>query len=217
MNNIVRLLSKPQLTYREVNNLSHLTYNVLPMMIANARRKGQRELANALSKITHRVESRFRRMSGPPMNFYNSNNNQPPQNYRNEISRQTGRNANYNNFMKNLKRVLAGHRAAKHWRETMPYEVRQGRVNVKLPANASDIVSYKNFKKGNEAIMVIKKRILNGQVRPKRYYIEKNTFARLAGIPWAKAMRKKSSDFMFKDPLNRRNVYRRNLMNVKFV
>lgn len=65
--------------------------------------------------------------------------------------------------------------------------------------------------------MVVKKRIVNGRVRPKRYYIEKETFAGLAGMPWTRAMRKTGATVMFRDPLNRRQVYRRNLMNVKFV
>jgi hypothetical protein len=224
MNNvktIVRLMNKPELTYGEVNRLSHLTYTALPAIISNLRRGGQRELANSLSRIEGRVTRRFERMSGPPVRNYNSNNNEGPVNYKNNISRERGRNANYNNFMTALKRNMARHgpvgKYAKHWREMMPYEVRQGRVNVKLPANTSDIVSYKNFNRGNEAIMVVKKRIVNGRVRPKRYYIEKSTFARLAGMPWTQAMRKSGATAMFRDPLNRRQVYRRNLMNVKFV
>lgn len=68
MNNvktIVRLMNKPNLTFGEVNRLSHLTYSVLPTIISNMRRNGQRELANALSRIEGRVTRRFERMSGP--------------------------------------------------------------------------------------------------------------------------------------------------------
>lgn len=77
-------------------------------------------------------------------------------NYTNTISHERGRNANYNNFMNALKRNLGitieaarpsrTREYAKRWRETLPYEVRQGRVNVKLPANVSDIISYKILK-----------------------------------------------------------------------
>ena len=108
-------------------------------------------------------------------------------------------------------------KAARKWRQAAPREIQRARVNVKLPANASDFISFKNFNRGNEAIMVIKKRVVNGRVRPKRYYIQKATFARLAGRPWTQAVNMPATATMFRDPLNRRTVYRRNVMNVKFV
>ena len=90
-------------------------------------------------------------------------------------------------------------------------------VNVKLPEGASDPISLKNFNKGNEAIMILKKDVRNGALRTKRYFLEKNVLARLAGKPWRSILRMKASDVVFKDPINRRTVYRRNLMNVKFI
>ena len=151
-------------------------------------------------------------------------------NYRHNISRERGRNANYNTFMNALKRNLGRHgitieaarptrtrEYARRWRQAVPREIQRSRVNVKLPANASDFISFKNFNRGNEAIMVIKKRVVNGRVRPKRYYIQKATFARLAGMPWTQAANLPATATMFRDPLNRRAVYRRNVMNVKFV
>jgi len=92
-------------------------------------------------------------------------------------------------------------------------------VHVKLPANAMDPVSYHNFKPGNEAVMVIKKHLQkNGATRSKRTFYEKNMIERLAGgKKWRTILRMKGSDPVFKDPLNRRTVYRRDLMNVKFV
>lgn len=105
---------------------------------------------------------------------------------------------------------------AKKWLSARPHEIRVNQVNVKLPMNAQDPISLKNFNKGNEAIMVIKKTVQNGRIRAKRYYLEKNTLQRLTKKPWRSILRMKASDVVFKDPLNRRAVYRRNLMNVKF-
>ena len=90
-------------------------------------------------------------------------------------------------------------------------------VNVKLPEGASDPISLKNFNKGNEAIMILKKDVRNGALRTKRYFLEKNVLTRLAKKPWRSVLRMKASDVVFKDPINRRTVYRRNLMNVKFI
>jgi len=105
----------------------------------------------------------------------------------------------------------------KKWLEARPHEIRLNQVLVKLPPNASDPISLKNFNKGNEAIMVLKKDVRNGKLRSKRYFLEKNVLARLARKPWRSILRMKASDSVFKDPINRRTVYRRNLMNVKFV
>jgi hypothetical protein len=151
-------------------------------------------------------------------------------NYTHNISRERGRNANYNTFMNTLKRNLGRHgivientrprqalKYAKRWRQAAPREIQRARINVKLPANTSDFFSAKNFNRGNEAIMVIKKRVANGRVRSKRYYIEKSSFARLAGIPWAQAANLPATAILFPDPFNSRAVYRRNVMNVKFV
>ena len=111
-------------------------------------------------------------------------------------------------------------KASKHlkkWLEARPHEIRMNQVNVKLPEGASDPISLKNFNKGNEAIMVLKKDVRNGALRTKRYFLEKNVLARLAKKPWRSILRMKASDAVFKDPINRRTVYRRNLMNVKFI
>ena len=105
----------------------------------------------------------------------------------------------------------------KKWLEARPHEIRLNQVLVKLPPNASDPISLKNFNKGNEAIMVLKKDVRNGKLRSKRYFLEKNVLARLAHKPWRSILRMKASDSVFKDPINRRTVYRRNLMNVKFI
>ena len=111
-------------------------------------------------------------------------------------------------------------KASKHlkkWLEARPHEIRVNQVNVKLPVGASDPISLKNFNKGNEAIMILKKDVRNGALRTKRYFLEKNVLARLAGKPWRSILHMKASDAVFKDPINRRTVYRRNLMNVKFI
>ena len=111
-------------------------------------------------------------------------------------------------------------KASKHlkkWLEARPHEIRVNQVNVKLPEGASDPISLKNFNKGNEAIMVLKKDVRNGALRTKRYFLEKNVLTRLAKKPWRSILRMKASDAVFKDPINRRTVYRRNLMNMKFI
>ena len=109
--------------------------------------------------------------------------------------------------------------AVKKWLSVRPHTIHRNVVNIKLPVNAEDPVSYKNFKTGNEAIMVIKKRLqANGAMRSKRTFYNKNTVERLAhGKKWNMILRMKGSDAVFKDPINRRTVYRRDLMNVKFV
>jgi hypothetical protein len=101
---------------------------------------------------------------------------------------------------------------------------------VSLPANAIDPVELSNFKVGNNAVMVSKKRLLsNGKMNTKKTFYKKITVGRLAAIhkgipsphmnpvPWHKILRMKESDIVFKDPLNRRAVYRRDIMNVRFV
>ena len=109
--------------------------------------------------------------------------------------------------------------AVKKWLAARPHTIHQNVVNIKLPANAQDPVSYTNFKVGNEAVMVIKKRLLsNGAMRSRRTFYNKNTIERLAqGKKWRTILRMKGADAVFKDPINRRTVYRRDLMNVKFL
>ena len=120
--------------------------------------------------------------------------------------------------------------AVKKWLAARPHTVHQNAVHIKLPANATDPVSYNNFKSGNEAVMVIKKRLqANGAMRSKRTFYTKKSIGGLAAthrriaaphsnpVPWRTIMRMKGSDVVFKDPFNRRAVYRRDLMNVKFV
>ena len=120
--------------------------------------------------------------------------------------------------------------AVKKWLAARPHTVHQNVVKIKLPANATDPVSYNNFKSGNEAVMVIKKRLQNnGATRSKRTFYTKKSIGGLAAthrriaaphsnpVPWRTILRMKGSDVVFKDPINRRAVYRRDLMNVKFV
>jgi hypothetical protein len=109
--------------------------------------------------------------------------------------------------------------AVKKWLSTRPHTVHMNVVNIKLSANAKDPVSYHDFEPGNGAVMVIKKYLQkNGAMRSKRTFYEKNVIERLAGgKKWRTILRMKGSDPVFKDPLNRRTVYRRDLMNVKFV
>lgn len=108
--------------------------------------------------------------------------------------------------------------AVKKWLAARPHTVHQNVVKIKAPANARDPVSYKNFGPGNEAVMVIKKYLQkNGQMRSKRTFYEKNIVERLSGQKWRTILRMKGSDMVMKDPLNRRSVYRRDIMNVKFV
>jgi hypothetical protein len=142
----------------------------------------------------------------------NSNNNSPP--------RAAARAPNYSKASGALKKWLAAR----------PHTVHQNAVHIKLPANATDPVSYNNFKPGNEAVMVIKKRLqANGAMRSKRTFYTKKSIGGLAAthrkiaaphnnpVPWRTILRMKGSDIVFKDPFNRRAVYRRDLMNVKFV
>ena len=139
--------------------------------------------------------------------FAGSNNNES--NYNSNGSPQALNSANYSKASA----------AVKKWLSVRPHTIHRNVVNIKLPVNAEDPVSYKNFKTGNEAIMVIKKRLQsNGAMRSKRTFYNKNTVERLArGKTWNTILRMKGSDVVFKDPINRRTVYRRDLMNVKFV
>jgi hypothetical protein len=120
--------------------------------------------------------------------------------------------------------------AVKKWLAVRPHTVHQNVVHIKLPANATDPVGLHNFAPGNEAVMVIKKRLQqNGAMRSKRIFYTKNSIGGMAAIhrgiasphrnpvPWRTILRMKGSDIVFKDPINRRAVYRRDLMNVKFV
>ena len=120
--------------------------------------------------------------------------------------------------------------AVKKWLETRPHTVHQNVVHIKLPANTTDPVGLHNFAPGNEAVMVIKKRLQqNGAMRSKRIFYTKKSIGGMAAIhrriasphsnpvPWRTILRMKGSDIVFKDPINRRAVYRRDLMNVKFV
>jgi ankyrin repeat protein len=91
-------------------------------------------------------------------------------------------------------------------------------VNVSLPNNKpADPISLKNFNKGNKAIMITKRRVHNGKIHATRYYMEKNTIERLTGRNLHSILRSKNSENLFRDPLNRRSVYRRNLSLIKFV
>ena len=120
--------------------------------------------------------------------------------------------------------------AVKKWLAMRPHTVHQNVVRIKLPANAQDPVNLHNFAKGNEAVMVVKKRLQkNGAMRSTRTFYKKNTVGSMAAthrkrpsphtnpVPWRTILRMKGSDVVFKDPLNRRSVYRRDIMNVKFV
>lgn len=107
--------------------------------------------------------------------------------------------------------------AVKKWLATRPHTVYMNVVKIKLPEVAKDPVALYNFKSGNEAVMVIKKRVIQGgQVRSKRNFYTKNTIESLARKKWRTILRMKGPEVVFKDPLNRRRVYRRDLMNVKF-
>jgi len=120
--------------------------------------------------------------------------------------------------------------AVKKWLAVRPHTVHQNVVKIKFPANATDPISYNNFKSGNEAVMVIKKRLQkNGATRSKRTFYTKKSIGGLAAthrkitaphsnpVPWRTILRMKGSDVVFKDPINRRAVYRRDLMDVKFM
>lgn len=158
----------------------------------------------------------------------------PPQRQRRLLGIPAYNNFNFNNIQVTTANALARARAAtaaaarapnyskaskylKKWLEARPHEILVNKVNVKLPMGASDPISLKNFNKGNEAIMILKKDVRNGALRTKRYFLEKNTLARLTRKPWRSILRMKASDVVFRDPINRRTVYRRNLMNVKFI
>jgi dihydroneopterin aldolase len=130
--------------------------------------------------------------------------------YLNSIRKQLSNSANY-------ARASA---AVKKWIAKRPHTIHRNAVHIKLPENAADPVSYKNFKKGNEAVMVIKKRLQkNGAMRSTRTFYEKSTIQRLAGKTWNTIIGLKGSNIVLdkKDPLNRRTVYRRDLINVRFV
>jgi hypothetical protein len=141
-----------------------------------------------------------------------------------------GSNSNSNNNQASAPNYSKASGALKKWLAARPHTVHQNFVKIKLPANASDPVSYNNFKSGNEAVMVIKKRLqVNGAMRSKRTFYTKKSIGGLAAthrriaaphsnpVPWRTILRMKGSDVVFKDPINRRTVYRRDLMNVKFV
>ena len=141
-----------------------------------------------------------------------------------------GSNSNSNNNQASAPNYSKASGALKKWLAARPHTVHQNFVKIKLPANASDPVSYNNFKSGNEAVMVIKKRLqANGAMRSKRTFYTKKSIGGLAAthrriaaphsnpVPWRTILRMKGSDVVFKDPINRRTVYRRDLMNVKFV
>jgi hypothetical protein len=122
----------------------------------------------------------------------------------------------------------------KKWLEARPHEIRLNQVLVKLPPNASDPITLNHFNKGNEAIMVLKKDVRNGKLRTKRYFLSKNSLSSIrkkyltqvkhmnentasSKSAWRFILRMKASDFVIPDPLDRRTVRRRNLINVKFV
>ena len=120
--------------------------------------------------------------------------------------------------------------AVKKWLAARPHTVHQNVVRIKLPANAKDPVNLYNFSKGNEAVMVIKKRLQrNGAMRSTRTFYTKKSIGSMAAthrriaaphnnpVPWRTILRMKGPEIVFKDPLNRRSVYRRDIMNVKFV
>jgi hypothetical protein len=120
--------------------------------------------------------------------------------------------------------------AVKKWLAMRPHTVHQSVVHIKLPANAKDPVNLYNFSKGNEAVMVIKKRLQrNGAMRSTRTFYTKKSIGSMAAthrrrpsphtnpVPWRTILRMKGPEIVFKDPLNRRSVYRRDIMNVKFV
>lgn len=155
--------------------------------------------------------------------------NQPlPEFFLNSMNNNSGSNRYYNSNSNNNSPPPAAVRApnyskasgaVKKWLSVRPHTVHQNVVKIKLPANAMDPISYTNFKAGNEAVMVIKKRLQkNGAMRSKRTFYNKNTIERLAGgKKWRTILRMKGPEVVFKDPINRRNVYRRDLMNVKFL
>ena len=132
----------------------------------------------------------------------------------------------------------------KKWLEARPHEIRLNQVLVKLPISKNnktgenkgpmDIVTHNHFNKGNEAIMVLKKNVRNGKLRTKRYFLSKNSLStirkryltQVKGMneeaakslsAWRSILRMHASDFVITDPLDRRAVRRRNLINVKFV
>ena len=160
-----------------------------------------------------RAQQRFRAAHAPAAGFGTSptfNNRAPPAARAPNYSKASG--------------------AVKKWLAARPHTVHQNVVKIKLPANATDPVSYNNFKSGNEAVMVIKKRLQqNGATRSKRTFYTKKSIGGLAAthrriaaphtnpVPWRTILRMKGSDVVFKDPINRRAVYRRDLMNVKFM
>jgi hypothetical protein len=132
-------------------------------------------------------------------------------NFNSNSNSNTNANSNRNRGMTRVSKY------AKKWLNARPHEIRYNKMNIKLPGNARDPISFKNFEKGNDAVMVLKKRVQNGRIRVKRYYLEKNTVEQLAKSKWRTILRMKASARVFSDPINRRAVYRRNLMNVKFL
>ena len=155
-------------------------------------------------------------------------NNPLPAFFLNSMNNNSGSNRYYNSNSNNNSPPPAAVRApnyskasgaVKKWLSARPHTVHQNVVKIKLPANAMDPISYTNFKAGNEAVMAIKKRLQkNGAMRSKRTFYNKNTIERLAGgKKWRTILRMKGPEVVFKDPINRRNVYRRDIMNVKFL
>jgi hypothetical protein len=187
------------------NNAQQRAFNIAMAIVyrANASPHHRRQ-ANGILRTLARNYGRTWNFWPRPANYMNNSNSSSNSNNR----QSTSQSPNYSKAST----------AVKKWLSTRPHTVHMNVVNIKLPANAMDPVSHHNFKPGNEAVMVLKKRVAaNGAVRSKRTFYQKNMIERLAGgKKWRTILRMKGSEPVFKDPLNRRTVYRRDLMNVKF-
>jgi hypothetical protein len=193
------------------NNAQQRAFNIAMAIVyrANASPHHRRQ-ANGILRTLARNYGRTWNFWPRPANYMNNSN------YYNSNSSSNSNNRQSTSQSPNYSKASA---AVKKWLAARPHTVHMNVVTIKLPANASDPVSYHNFKPGNEAVMVIKKHLQkNGAMRSKRTFYQKNVIERLAGgKKWRTILRMKGPEVVFRDPLNRRSVYRRDLMNVKFL
>jgi hypothetical protein len=109
---------------------------------------------------------------------------------------------------------------AKKWLNTRPFNLRRDPMVIvanKKGNTTTNLITQVEYKPGNTAVMVLYKRMQGRHMRTKRFFLTRNSLAQLSGKPWRTIDRMKPSNIVLKkSPINRRIVYRRDVMNVKF-
>lgn len=109
-------------------------------------------------------------------------------------------------------------RIAKKWLNARPWNLRRDPMVIVPSKNTIDLITHDQFEPGESAVMVLYKRMQGQRMRTKRFFLTRNSLAQLSGKPWRVIDRMKASNIVLKkSPINRRLVYRRDVMNVKFV